>query len=782
MFSILNPEAPEFYPHLKAVTQNGFKTVSKSIQASNLLPSGQGYENFKTFTDFNILTRQLGNNVVQQSNRIIATEDQFVLFKNEDTEHNIETLIDANDTIIDRLDSNLDVASGISKFKFAEPSIASPQTADLTRVAPWNVSPVITKIKMGSATLIGAKNIPRPQIHFKDTIDNSESLWVPKISDKPNNIKPLALNILYNDNGEAVGYEHPYKVELDLYHPKAELLEASAAPAFPPPLEDTPLTYIDQEQQMDQLCHHLLTVKEIAVDLEHHSYRTYQGITCLIQLTTEEGGDFIIDALACREHIHKLNQAFTDPRILKVFHGAEMDIIWLQRDFGVYVVGLFDTYQAAKALQLSGLSLKNLLMRYCKVDADKKYQLADWRIRPLPEELMAYARVDTHYLLYMWRVMRNELLKQGTPLLMSVFEQSRQICGSTYNKEVCHDESHLSLLQKSRRQFNSRQTAALKLLYKWRDSQARALDESTAYLLPNHMLLALAEALPREVQGVHACCSPMPPFVKQNCITLHRMILTCRELPLEPQLYRMPASINAVLNHAGDRAGPAAPAMHDHTQDPDFRDDLPVALTMEEAFLVDPNAVSQFTTDLKLFVPYYDDCGSYRFVSELNAEAKSFIPPFERYKRYRTLAQIEELKEFKEKEAKLAALGKGNELIKTEVLSKLVEPQVVPVAEKPTKQENDAQDTADQSESIKTGQRKRKISNETVEAKNEETDNNVKNKTDKQNQSKPKAPPQKDVKKFDYKNADYQKFFNDSEKMKQKFTKQSKPRFKKHKK
>lgn len=42
----------------------------------------------------------------------------------------------------------MDVASGISKFKFAEPSIASPQTADLTRVAPWNVSPVITKIKV----------------------------------------------------------------------------------------------------------------------------------------------------------------------------------------------------------------------------------------------------------------------------------------------------------------------------------------------------------------------------------------------------------------------------------------------------------------------------------------------------------------------------------------------------------------------------------------------------------------------------------------------------------
>lgn len=60
-------------------------------------------------------------------------------------------------------------------------------------------------LQVSSASFIGAKNIPRPQISFKDTIDNSDSLWLPKISDKPNNVKPLALNILYNAEGEAAG-------------------------------------------------------------------------------------------------------------------------------------------------------------------------------------------------------------------------------------------------------------------------------------------------------------------------------------------------------------------------------------------------------------------------------------------------------------------------------------------------------------------------------------------------------------------------------------------------
>ena len=43
-----------------------------------------------------------------------------------------------------------------------------------------------------------------------------------------------------------------------------------------------------------------------------------------------------------------------------------------------------------------------LLQHYCKIRVDKRYQLADWRIRPLPAEMIRYAREDTHYLLYVY--------------------------------------------------------------------------------------------------------------------------------------------------------------------------------------------------------------------------------------------------------------------------------------------------------------------------------------------------------------------------------------------
>ena len=65
----------------------------------------------------------------------------------------------------------------------------------------------------------------------------------------------------------------------------------------------------------------------------------------------------------------------------KVMHGADWDVQWLQRDFGIYVVNLFDTGQASRVLNLPRYSLSFLLQYCCNVQADKQYQLADWRIR-----------------------------------------------------------------------------------------------------------------------------------------------------------------------------------------------------------------------------------------------------------------------------------------------------------------------------------------------------------------------------------------------------------------
>lgn len=57
------------------------------------------------------------------------------------------------------------------------------------------------------------------------------------------------------------------------------------------------------------------------------------------------------------------------------------------------------------------------------------------------------------------------------------------------------------------------------------------------YVLPNHMLLQIAEMLPREMQGILACCNPVPSLVRKNLSHLHQLISVSRHLPINRVSY-----------------------------------------------------------------------------------------------------------------------------------------------------------------------------------------------------------------------------------------------------
>lgn len=226
--------------------------------------------------------------------------------------------------------------------------------------------------------MLTGKNIVRPQAFFKDKIDNSNSRpWEPRIKEKPNSLKPLAIFLEETENGEE--FSHPYEFELDRFEPSAEHLEVSE-PINPKPLSETPLVEVTTEEALNSLLNELYNYKEIAIDLEHHSYRTFMGITCLMQISTRDK-DYLVDTLKLRDKLYVLNEVFTKPSIVKVFHGADMDIQWLQRDLSLYIVNMFDTHQAAKQLEYKRHALAYLLERFCNVQPNKHFQLADWRIR-----------------------------------------------------------------------------------------------------------------------------------------------------------------------------------------------------------------------------------------------------------------------------------------------------------------------------------------------------------------------------------------------------------------
>lgn len=115
-------------------------------------------------------------------------------------------------------------------------------------------------------------------------------------------------------------------------------------------LSITPLYFVKNLEELKDLCGRIEKETEIAVDLEHHSKESYQGYICLIQISGRTW-DAIIDPFSIWQHIPLLRnvryegnkKVFLDEKKVKVFHGAFNDVVWLQRDFGIYIVNLFDT-------------------------------------------------------------------------------------------------------------------------------------------------------------------------------------------------------------------------------------------------------------------------------------------------------------------------------------------------------------------------------------------------------------------------------------------------------
>ena len=80
-------------------------------------------------------------------------------------------------------------------------------------------------------------------------------------------------------------------------------------------LEETPLTFVGTAQTLQSMVQHLATAKEVAVDLEHHHYRSFQGFTCLMQLSSRQE-DFIVDTMALRADLGAaLTPIFADPKV-----------------------------------------------------------------------------------------------------------------------------------------------------------------------------------------------------------------------------------------------------------------------------------------------------------------------------------------------------------------------------------------------------------------------------------------------------------------------------------
>jgi ribonuclease D len=243
---------------------------------------------------------------------------------------------------------------------------------------------------------------------------------------------------------------------------------------------------------LDRLVNNLAQQALIAVDTESNSLFAYQEQVCLIQFTAGPN-DYLVDPLAMTK-LDKLGPIFANPQIEKVFHAAEYDLICLKRDFGFEFNNLFDTMQAARILGKSGLGLGTMLEQEFGIQVDKRLQRANWARRPLSAEMMAYARMDTHYLAALREMLKQELANADRWELAQ--EDFRRL---TLIPAGNHDNGGGSWWRLSGVQdLSPRQAAVLMQLCIFREERAKAMDQPPFRVMPNQTLVELAHLMPRK--------------------------------------------------------------------------------------------------------------------------------------------------------------------------------------------------------------------------------------------------------------------------------------------
>lgn len=161
-----------------------------------------------------------------------------------------------------------------------------------------------------------ASHLPKPQLLFRRKADNTDiTPWHPSISHKYNAQVPLGYNL--NDPNEPHSTSsHPYQYEIQHIKYPSRMFQSEPA-ISPKSFEETPFSWISTPQELAIMLDKLRQAKEIAVDLEHHSFRSWSGFLCLMQISTREE-DFVVDTLALREELQELNEVFTNPEVVKV--------------------------------------------------------------------------------------------------------------------------------------------------------------------------------------------------------------------------------------------------------------------------------------------------------------------------------------------------------------------------------------------------------------------------------------------------------------------------------
>ena len=109
--------------------------------------------------------------------------------------------------------------------------------------------------------------------------------------------------------------------------------------------------------------------------------------------------------------IGAIRRLFESSGVLKVFHGCQTDLILIFTSMGVIVRNIFDTARVYSIL--NGLDnspgLSTLAQKVLNIPLDKAFQKANWKIRPIPDQMLEYSLTDAAILPSLYLELKKQL-------------------------------------------------------------------------------------------------------------------------------------------------------------------------------------------------------------------------------------------------------------------------------------------------------------------------------------------------------------------------------------
>ncbi|KAH0390618.1 hypothetical protein KCU89_g15401, partial [Aureobasidium melanogenum] len=157
--------------------------------------------------------------------------------------------------------------------------------------------------------------------------------------------------------------------------------------------------------------------------------------------------------------------------------------------------------------------------------------------------MFEYARSDTHFLLYIYDNMRNELIEKSDfsvpnhekDKIYDVLTRSKDTALQRYEHPV-YDAAQgqgaggwYKMLSRTPALLDKQQFAVFRAVHQWRDQVAREQDDSTHYVMANHNIFSLAKEMPTEKAQLFAVAQNTSQTVRLRADELLSVIIKAKE-------------------------------------------------------------------------------------------------------------------------------------------------------------------------------------------------------------------------------------------------------------